>query len=68
MGLSDYTLTAEQIAKKLGYNAQYVRFLTAAGKLPAIKRGRAWRYNEAEVLAFFKRETAKSIGAANGHK
>lgn len=52
-----YTLDSADIAKKLGYHVQYVRFLAAGGKIPALKRGRKWLFNEQEVLEFFKSQT-----------
>ena len=54
--LSRYNLTTEQLAGKLGYHPQHVRLLASKGKLPAIKRGRAWRFNEEEVLNFLKQQ------------
>ncbi len=62
MNLGDYTLDTKDIAKKLGYHVQYVRFLCEKKRLPAIKRGREWRFNEAEVLAFLKAQTDGSKG------
>lgn len=52
--LTGYTLTASEIAKKLHYHPQYVRFLASQGKLPALKRGRMWLFNEIEVFKFLK--------------
>lgn len=59
--LSEYILTTDGIARKLGYHVQYVRLLASAGKLPAIKRGRQWLFNEAEVFAFLKKNTEKIV-------
>jgi excisionase family DNA binding protein len=55
--LDRYTLDSDGIAKKLGYHVQYVRFLAAANKIPALKRGRKWLFDESEVLAFFAKQT-----------
>lgn len=57
MQLTDYNLDTKDIAEKLGYHVQYVRFLCEQKKLPAVKRGREWRFNEAEVLAYLKKQT-----------
>lgn len=57
MDTLNYTLGTEEIAKKLGYHVQYVRFLAASSKIPALKRGRKWLFNEQEVLEFFKSQT-----------
>lgn len=59
--LSNYTLTTFQIAKMLGYHVQYVRFLASEGQIPALKRGREWKFNEQEVLAHFKKQTDKVL-------
>lgn len=61
--LTEYNLSAEELAAKLDYGVQYVRFLARVGRLPGLKRGRAWRFNEGEVLNFLKAETEKN---ANG--
>lgn len=63
--LEKYNTTTEEIAKILGYHIQYVRFLAASGKLPAVKRGRAWRFDQAEVLAFLKQQTSKATNGAD---
>jgi len=60
--LTGYNLTTFQIAEKLGYHPQYVRALALSGKIPALKRGRAWLFSEAEVLKHFKLETTKHAG------
>lgn len=52
--LSGYTLTVSDIARKLQYHPQYVRFLASQNKLPALKRGRMWLFNETEVLNFLR--------------
>lgn len=67
MELSDYDKNTEQIAKILGYNSAYVRHLAVQGRLPAIKRGRAWLFSETEVLEHLKKETHKN-GEAYGRR
>lgn len=49
--LSDYNVTVEELAVKLGYTTQRIRTLAQEGKLPALKRFRRWMFCEAEVLA-----------------
>lgn len=61
MNLADYSLDTKSIAHKLGFHVQYVRFLAIRGKLPALKRGRHWRFNEAEVLAYLKKQTTFAL-------
>lgn len=59
-----YKLTAQEIADKLGYNVQYVRWLAKTKQLPAIKRIREWRFDEAEVYDFLKKQTdSKGLNA-----
>lgn len=65
--LTDYSMTTEELAGKLGYNVQYVRFLASKKKLPAIKRGRAWKFCEAEVMDFLKNETEKNTNGDVKH-
>lgn len=67
MKLSDYTMTTEDLANKLGYHVQYVRALALKGKLPALKRGRAWLFSEAEVMEHLQKQTGKN-GEANGRR
>jgi len=57
MELDRYSTDTLGIARKLGYHVQYVRLLASSGKIPAMKRGRKWLFDEAEVLAFFKKQT-----------
>ena len=64
----NYTLTTEDVAEALGYHVQYVRFLASEGKIPAVKRGRAWRFSKAEIEAWLKKQTEKAVGANNGGK
>ncbi len=55
----DYNLRIPDVAKLLGYHEQYVRFMAAQGKLPGIKRGRIWLFNESEIFEKFKTDTKK---------
>jgi len=60
-----YTLTVNDISRKLKYHPQYVRFLASQGKLPALKRGRMWLFNESEVFNFLRNQINQE-SAANG--
>lgn len=57
--LVGYNLTCDDIARKLGYHPQYVRYLASHGKLPGIKRIRQWLFNEQEVLEFLRAKSPK---------
>lgn len=50
-------VTSEVMATKLSYHVVYLRELASKGKIPAIKRGRAWMFDEEEVLAFLQKQT-----------
>jgi excisionase family DNA binding protein len=55
MTINTYTLTVEDVAKSTGYCIQHVRRMARNGELPAVKRGRSWRFSEEEVFkALFK--------------
>lgn len=64
--LDKYNLDTKMLAEKLGYHLQYVRFLASTGALPAVKRGRAWRFNGDEVLKHLKKETNAKSGSGKG--
>lgn len=55
--LFEYTMTCEDVAKRLGYHVQYVRALAKAGTIPAIKRIRAWRFSEKELYKWLREKT-----------
>lgn len=61
--LEDYNFDTYQIAKVLGYHPQYVRFLASSGKIPCIKRGRAWMFSETEILNYLKLKTEEATNA-----
>ena len=61
----DYNLRIPDVAKLLGYHEQYVRFMAAQGKLPGIKRGRIWLFNESEIFEKFKTDT-KNVANEDG--
>ena len=65
MDSPQYTLDSKELAKKYGYHVNYVRFLAAGGKIPALKRGRKWLFCEAEVLAYFKTQTNDVLKGTN---
>lgn len=56
-----YTMSVRDLSKKLGYNEQYVRTLANSGKIPAVKRIRAWRFDPQEIEAFLRAQTQKSL-------
>lgn len=60
--LEQYNLTTAQIAAKLHYHPQHVRVLAIKKKLPALKRGRAWLFNEEQVLKHLQAEAEKNAG------
>lgn len=53
----DYNLRISDVAKLLGYHEQYVRYMASQGKLPGIKRGRIWLFNESEIFEKIKTDT-----------
>jgi len=61
--LEDYTLTCQDVAEKLGYHVQYVRYIASKGKIPAIKRGRLWLFSEREILEYYKNKTKEAISS-----
>lgn len=63
--LDRYNLTTAALAAKIQYHPQYVRFLAASGKLPAIKRGRAWLFCADEVFQHLKLETEKNVNGSS---
>lgn len=67
MGLDSYNLTTEDVATRLGYHVQYLRFLASEGKIPAVKRGRAWRFSEAEITTWLKKQTTKAVKGTGKH-
>ena len=55
--LSRYSWGVNEVAKKLGYHPQYVRFITQQGKLPALKRIRKWMFDPQEIEQFLLDKT-----------
>jgi excisionase family DNA binding protein len=52
---------ARTIAEKLGYNLQYVNQLAKAGKIPALKRGRIWLFDESAVEKHFQDRNVQKL-------
>lgn len=50
-------VTSDVMAAKLGYHVQYLRDLARLEKIPAVKRGRAWLFDEVEVAKFLETQT-----------
>lgn len=50
-----------ETARYLNYHPQTVRDLARLGKLPAIKRGQAWRFSKSELVAFLKAQTQAHV-------
>jgi len=62
-----YNLNSVELAQKLGYHPQYVRYLASMGRLPAIKRGRMWMFCEDEVFEFFRSKTTPLVKGSKTH-
>jgi excisionase family DNA binding protein len=52
LGVSDPLLNASEIAERLNVPEGWVRESTRSGALPAIKLGKYWRYDLADVQAW----------------
>ena len=52
---------AKVIAEKLGYNMQYLNQLAKAGKIPAVKRGRIWLFDEEAVDKFLQEKNVQKL-------
>jgi hypothetical protein len=53
-------MSVEDLAKKLGYNRQHLRWMAANGKIPAMKRIRKWVFDPQEIERFFQQKTAEA--------
>lgn len=58
-------LTAEQVAERWQVRTAQVYRLTRAGRLPAVRIGRYYRYRLAALEAF---EVEGGVGRAGGHR
>ena len=58
--MTDRLLDAKEIAERLGVPETWVRESTRSGAMPAIRLGRYWRYDMADVDAWI--ETCKQPG------
>ena len=47
--MSNPTLTVKGLAIKLGYTEYWIREMARSGKIPAIKRGSMWLFDEQAV-------------------
>lgn len=45
-------LTTEQVAEVLQLNVNTVKRMAITGQLRAVKVGKSWRYNRADLMAF----------------
>jgi excisionase family DNA binding protein len=52
----DRTLNAREAAKLLGVNYRLVLIEAEAGRLPARRIGRSWRFSERALRAWLRRE------------
>ena len=52
---------AKVIAEKLGYNLQYLNQLAKAGKIPAMKRGRIWIFDEQAVEKHLQEKNVQKL-------
>jgi excisionase family DNA binding protein len=59
-------LTTKQAAELIGYNAEYIRKLAQAGRIPAQKLGRDWVIRRADLLAYTR--SVKGKGRKRGPK
>jgi excisionase family DNA binding protein len=53
-------LTAEEVAKYLKTSPDTIKRLARAGRIPAVKIGRAWRFRRGDVEAPFDEAAADS--------
>ena len=69
MSLEDYPqiMNVEEVADLLRVSSQTVYNLARAGKLPAVKVGREWRFDREKVLEALSRNTSKE-DAPTGEK
>jgi excisionase family DNA binding protein len=54
-------ISTPKMAEKLGYNAQYLSKLALAGKIPAVKRGRVWLFDEDKVQEFLAKKNVQKL-------
>lgn len=54
-----YDMDVYQAADFLGYHVQTTRDLARLGKIPALKRRRAWLFSSKELSEFLEKETQK---------
>lgn len=50
----DEVLDIEQVADLLGFHPEYVRRMARAGKVPAVKIGRRWRFVRGQLIDWLK--------------
>lgn len=48
-------ITPEDVAKILGVSADNIRNMALTNKIPAIKLGKLWRFNEAKILRYIEK-------------
>jgi len=59
-------MTPDEVASLLRVSPDAVRRLLRRGDLPAIRVGRAWRVDEAELQRWVRRGMFRAMGRANG--
>lgn len=60
----EYPLTVNDVADTFGYTAAHVRLLVREGKIPAVRRGRAYKFNPSEVHAALLHRPTKTVPVA----
>ena len=64
----DYPLRINDVAKLLGFHAQYCRWLAKQGKIPGVKVCGSWRFSKTELqehLISFENSPAAAIKPEN---
>lgn len=66
----DHFLTTEEVLDYLQVNLRTVYRLIKAGKIPAVRVGRQWRFRKRDIDAWLdsSRQSGKGLGAATGDK
>ena len=60
--IEDFKLTPEDVCKMLNYHdPSYVRDLARYGKIPALKIGRFWKFNEGQIIEHINEQTKKAV-------
>ena len=58
--LTRYSMSTLDVARALGYNVQYVRWMAQNGKLPALKRIHKWIFDPKEIEQWLRDKTTEA--------